>query len=216
MKVWVYHNYFNNNKTKKAILQELKNKYPNSKYTKSAINLIQDKPYEKYISTSQKVKLLFLESQKQYFDENKIEKAFTYLDSIINNFSESSYYPKALYFKSHLLLTEYTDTARAKPLLQELLKDYSGLEFTNKIPSYFNNNEYIIPEEKDEKSEIQDSLKTSVIDSLKNDSTLTDTLEIQTETELQDTTENIIDSLHQNQEFKDTLSREKPPSIKKP
>jgi len=173
MNLWVHHNYITDSLTQKQILTELEENYPNSKFTKSAHNLLKNQPYEQFFSTLEQGETLFVKSQGYYYDKQNIDTTITLLDSIINNYPESSYYPRALYFKAHLLLTEYSDTTQAKPLLKELIENYTDLEFTNRIPTYFNKNNFILPEP--EKKEQNDSLQTSPLDSTIVDSSIIDT-----------------------------------------
>ena len=205
LKLWVYKKYLPDSQVKEKIVAKLKDKYPNSKFTKSAQNLLKDKPYVQFISQTQQLENIFDKSQKMYYEENNIDSTFALLDSIIINYPKSSYYPKALYFKSHLLLTEYNDTTSAKPLLKELITDYSDLDFTKNIPSYFNNENFIIPKYENKTQVVkEDSTAKTIIDSLQINNTVSDSTKQEKLLEIMDSTA-LIDSTEQQIQKQDSL-----------
>ncbi|MEA2105038.1 MAG: tetratricopeptide repeat protein [Candidatus Cloacimonadota bacterium] len=145
MKFWTLLKLSNDSLSSIIILDSMKINYPESKFTLSATKITKNESYEDILFPKDPAEDLFLSSLSSYYDDADTLKMFTILDSLINYYPESSFYPKALYFKSIILLKHFADTSQAKPHLFELKKNFADAEFVNEISTYFDGENYIFP-----------------------------------------------------------------------
>jgi len=146
MKFWTWRNKKKDSLFSQTIVDSLESNFPETKYAKAAIKIINNEPYEDIFIQKDPAEEIFRTSLYLYYDEKDTLKSIAFLDSIIEKYAESDFYPKALYFKAKMLLEDFADTSRAKPYLETLTSDYSNLSFVHKINSYFDGKNYIMPE----------------------------------------------------------------------
>ncbi|MBC8525704.1 MAG: tetratricopeptide repeat protein [Candidatus Cloacimonetes bacterium] len=164
MKVWTYIKLKNDTLMAKEVFDDLSNEFPNSKYTNAALYIINNEPFEIFFQDKDEAQTYFNKSLDYYFDLISFDKSIGYLDTILTMYQTSPIYPKALCLKAYLLIQEKSDTAQAKPYLEELVTDYPDMELTKDIKSFFDGNNYIqIASTADSMKEIAYTITDSII-----------------------------------------------------
>ena len=162
MKSWIWLKVKNDTVKADSIVQELRTKFPDSEYSYAGEQLLAGKKPQ-FITKQNLEAGIYFGKVETYFlkpDSLGIEEVISYLDTIIQYYSKSDYYPKALYTKGYLLLTEQNDTLTSKIYFKKLQDNFAKNELAIKTQKFFNGQNYLFPkqEEIEEKSAIPDSL----------------------------------------------------------